>query len=129
MRPQANPSRDDRGAAAVEFALILPILVLLLFGIFIFGQIFNMQISLTGAAREGARVMAIHNDWPAAEAATIAAAPSVTNPEPVATRSPLACSPGEDITVTASRAVTYDIPLFGEVTLTLRGEGVMRCGG
>ena len=129
MHPQGNPTRDDRGAAAVEFALILPILVLLLFGIFIFGQIFNMQISLTGAAREGARVMAIHNDWPAAEAATIAAAPSVTNPEPVATRSPLACSPGEDITVTASRAVTYDIPLFGEVALTLRGEGVMRCGG
>ncbi len=54
--------RSDGGAAAVEFALILPIFVLLVFGIVEFGRLFNTQVSLTGAAREGARIMAIRND-------------------------------------------------------------------
>lgn len=121
-------STNDGGAAAVEFALILPILVLLLFGILWFGLILNTQISLSGAAREGARVMAITNDWAQAEAATIAAAPSV-EPAPSASRSPASCAPGTDITVAATTPVSYTIPLFGEVNLNLRGEGVMRCGG
>jgi len=47
--------KDQNGATAVEFALILPLLVLLLFGIIEFGLIlYNKQI-ITNAAREGAR--------------------------------------------------------------------------
>jgi Flp pilus assembly protein TadG len=47
---------DTRGASAVEFAIILPILLLILFGIIEFGfYIYNQQM-LTNAAREGARV-------------------------------------------------------------------------
>ena len=43
------------GAAAVEFALLLPLLVLLLFGIIQFGIAFNARIQATNAAREAAR--------------------------------------------------------------------------
>ena len=47
--------RDQDGAAAVEFALLLPLLVLLLFGMIEFGLAFNTRIQATNAAREAAR--------------------------------------------------------------------------
>ena len=47
--------RDQEGAAAVEFALLLPLLVLLLFGMIEFGFAFNTRIQATNAAREAAR--------------------------------------------------------------------------
>ncbi len=48
-------SRGEDGAAAVEFALLLPLLVLLLFGFIQFGLAFNTRIQATNAAREAAR--------------------------------------------------------------------------
>ncbi len=59
----------DRGAAAVEFALILPLLVVLVFGITEFGRAYFVQTTLSGAARDGVRVMALQNDKVAARAA------------------------------------------------------------
>jgi Flp pilus assembly pilin Flp len=52
---QAVPGRGEDGAAAVEFALLLPLLVLLLFGFIQFGLAFNTRIQATNAAREAAR--------------------------------------------------------------------------
>src|SRR4051794_32819466 len=52
---------DDRGAAAVELALVLPVLMLPVIGIIQFGLAFNRQISLSGGAREGARGLALHS--------------------------------------------------------------------
>ena len=57
-RPARN-SPHDRGAAAVEFALLLPVLLLLVFGIIDFGRALNAQVTLTQAAREGARMAAL----------------------------------------------------------------------
>lgn len=51
--------RRDRGAAAVEFALVVPMLLLLVFGIIDFGRMLNVKITLTQAAREGARAAAV----------------------------------------------------------------------
>jgi Flp pilus assembly protein TadG len=53
-RVRAAARRDD-GASAVEFALVLPLLVILVFGIIAFGIIFAQQLALGNAAREGAR--------------------------------------------------------------------------
>ena len=49
----------QRGAAAVEMALVLPLLFMLIFGIIEFGFIFNRYITVTHAAREGVRVYAL----------------------------------------------------------------------
>lgn len=46
---------DERGAAAVEFALLLPVLMLILFGIIEFGMIMYSREVITNASREGAR--------------------------------------------------------------------------
>jgi Flp pilus assembly protein TadG len=51
--------KDQAGASAVELALIMPLLVMILFAIFQFGIAFNNWISLTHAAREGARLAAV----------------------------------------------------------------------
>ena len=51
--------RAERGAAAVEFALLLPLLVALLFGFVEFGIAFNTKIQATNAAREGARIAVV----------------------------------------------------------------------
>jgi Flp pilus assembly protein TadG len=48
--------KSERGAELIEFALIVPILVLLLAGIFDFGMMFRAYEVVTNAAREGARV-------------------------------------------------------------------------
>jgi Flp pilus assembly protein TadG len=47
------------GATAVEFALVFPLLVMILFGIFQFGIAYNNWIALTHAAREGARLASV----------------------------------------------------------------------
>ena len=52
--------RSDRGSVAVEFALLVPILFLILFGIINFGVLMYNQAVITNGAREGARWAAIH---------------------------------------------------------------------
>jgi len=52
-------SRSDRGANLVEFALIAPFLLLLLFGIVEFAWIFATNIDVKQGAREGARLTAV----------------------------------------------------------------------
>lgn len=47
--------QGQRGAAAVEFAIILPVLLFLLLGVVDFGLFFGQNISLQSATREGAR--------------------------------------------------------------------------
>ena len=49
----------DRGAAAVEFALVVPLLLLLVFGIIDFSRAYNTRVTLTEAAAEGARALSI----------------------------------------------------------------------
>lgn len=46
---------NQKGASAVEFALVLPILILLLFGIIEFGLVLFDKAVITNASREGAR--------------------------------------------------------------------------
>ncbi len=50
---------ETRAAAMLEFALVLPILLLIIFGIIDFGRAFYLYNNLTNAAREGARAGAV----------------------------------------------------------------------
>lgn len=56
--------RSESGTAAVEFALLLPLLVILLFGIIEFGIALYRQAILTNASREGARVGIVQSTPP-----------------------------------------------------------------
>jgi hypothetical protein len=58
-----NKTTKHKGQALVEIALVLPILLLLLFGIIEFGRILNAYIMVSNASREGARYSAVgHTD-------------------------------------------------------------------
>ena len=56
-------SPRERGQALVEFALVVPIFLILVMGIVDFGMGFKTSIMVTNAAREGARFGAV--GWPA----------------------------------------------------------------
>jgi Flp pilus assembly protein TadG len=51
----ARPVRRDDGAAAVEFALVVPLLLILVFGIINFGALFSTQLSINNGVRQAAR--------------------------------------------------------------------------
>lgn len=57
----ASPRRrkDDRGASAVEFALVVPFLLLIIFGIIAFGMMLSFRQTMSQAATEGARAGAL----------------------------------------------------------------------
>lgn len=129
---------NDRGVVAVELALVLPILLLLVFGIIDFGRMINAQISLTQAAREGARWAALgQSNVPAR---VTAAAPGL-NPAPTSTVTACPANPtvGQNATVTARYTFTFITPVGGLLrllgagstpgTVTLSSTAVFRCGG
>lgn len=121
--------RSERGAVAVEFAIVLPVLLALVMGIMEFGRAFNTQLSLTNAAREGVRVMAISNDPAAAKAAARNAAVSLN---PALTDSGISfsqptCNPTQQMTMTITYTLSTITGFAGPFTLT--GKGVMLCGG
>lgn len=59
LKERARRSRDARGAAAVEFALIMPILLLLVFGIISYGYMLSFRQAISQGAAEGARAAAV----------------------------------------------------------------------
>jgi Flp pilus assembly protein TadG len=136
MRKRLRSGRlsDEHGASAVEFAFIVPLLIVLVLGIAEFGHAFQVSGTLSAAAREGVRVMALQNDPAAARTAVRNAAPSldpaVTNAQ--ITITPASCPTTGATNTTVRLTVTYPMPFlthfFGSGA-TLHGTGVMRCNG
>ncbi|MCA0143723.1 TadE/TadG family type IV pilus assembly protein [Blastococcus sp. LR1] len=124
--------RDERGASAVEFAFIVPLLLLLVLGIAEFGRAFQVQGTISAAAREGVRTMALQDDQVAARAAVRNAAgslnPAITD---LQIAIPQSCA-GRPVGSTVKLTITYPMPFltdFFGAGLTLTGTGVMRCNG
>jgi Flp pilus assembly protein TadG len=65
---------SERAAAAVEFAIVAPLLFMLIFGVIQFGIAFLEVQSIRGAVREGGRAAAVGGDVDAARDAVISAA-------------------------------------------------------
>src|SRR5215470_9165028 len=51
----AKRRHEERGASAVEFALVVPFLLLIVFGIIVYGMVFAQSLSLSNSARQAAR--------------------------------------------------------------------------
>jgi Flp pilus assembly protein TadG len=132
---------SERGAAAVEFALVVPLILAFLLGIIEFGNAYNTQISLTQAAREGARVMAITDNAVSARSATKSSVSLSTltlvdgdikihsNSGHAATDSELIddCSPGYQVNLVITHQVASLTGFLGPFSLSAYGS--MRCGG
>jgi Flp pilus assembly protein TadG len=126
-------TRGERGAAAVEFALVVPLLLVLVLGIAEFGRAYTISTTLSNAARVGARTMALENSTGAARTAAQGAATGVALSTGQITVTPSSCptpSTGSTtlVTVTITYPMTFVTGLFGK-SVTLHGTGVMRCSG
>ncbi|AXH95653.1 TadE/TadG family type IV pilus assembly protein [Ornithinimicrobium avium] len=122
----------ERGAAAVEFAMIAIILLTLVFGIAEFGRLWMIQSTLSAAARDGARTMAVKNDQDPASQAVKDVFSSISPSGPTTlTIAPAtgACDSGGQAKVDATYEAPWLTGFFGSGTVTLKGQGVMRCGG
>lgn len=131
-----TPPRD-RGASAVEFALVLPVLLLLVIGTLEFGRAYHVQTTLSNAARDGVRVMALQDSTTAAKTRVKESAPTldIKNGMIAVEFDPSsACSGSGSVpNSTASVTIDYPLPLLSGFLpiedLTLTGKGTMRCNG
>ena len=137
MRAIRNRFSREEGVAAVEFALILPVLALLLFGTLEFGRVWSQYQLYQGAAREGARCAAvkIDSDCVIEDEITQAAEPFTVN-KPVDVKiiggpsGPCTTSTiGQDVQVSWQQNLEVNIPFWNDVTLTPTVKAVFRCEG
>lgn len=129
-----RPPSDESGAGLAEFALLAPILLVILFGIIEFSIAMNRAQAMEAAAREGARLASISSSTAAEVEARVDAAlvgipmqnPVTTGINPVSDP-PCAGNQGDPVTVTVTTDHVIDIPLFGNPTVTLNAQAVFRC--
>ena len=122
----------DRGAAAVELALILPVLLLLIGGVVDFGRAFFAQIIITNAAAEGARAGVVRADPVVRANAAGALAPGWVNPPTVVgnctTTATTPASPSISVTTSATFSYFFLNAIPGVTSpTTLRSTATMRC--
>jgi Flp pilus assembly protein TadG len=116
IRRTVKNAEPERGQTVTEFALVLPILVMLLFAIVQLGIAFNHYVTITDAARAGARKAVVSRQASNPSSVTVAAVrASATN----LTQSKLGVTvsstwqQGQDVTVTAT--YPYQLSIFGVV--------------
>ena len=101
-----------------EFAIVLPLLAVLLFGIVQLGIAFNNYMTVTDATRAGARKAAVSRDLAdprgAAETAVRSSA-STLSQDNLLVDVDSNFEPGSDVTVTASYPYSISLPLIGLV--------------
>lgn len=138
MKRHVSQAGDQRGAAAVEFALVLLPFFLLVFGAVDFGWMVNKDVMINNAAREAAREGSLN---PNATAIAAAARRSLSAEDAAAATVSVACrkasgsacssfaaaAPGDTVIVTVSLAHDWITPVGGMVdpggaTLTKRAE-------
>jgi Flp pilus assembly protein TadG len=118
MRPPTAQSSRDRGVAAIEFVLVLPLLVALLFAIASFGVFFSRKVEVTSAARDAARTLALGG--------------TPTYPSGMTASGVVTCPPGNttsNASVTLTTDYTFSVPFIPLGTRTITATGTMRCGG
>ena len=143
--------RSETGASAVEFALVAPILIILVFGVISFGVIFGQQLALGNAAREASRFGVVEGRTcaqvisSARDAANTigmsgtnvtvtvtrgasAAAAASNNVCTVTTANPCKSSAvGDSLFVKLEFTSKVDIPLVITKDIGLTSDGVFRC--
>jgi Flp pilus assembly protein TadG len=119
-------SRDGPGQAAVELALALPLLLVVLLSVVQIGLVVRAQLLVTHAAREGARAAAV--DATPGAAAAAAAASADLDPSRLTVRTSGRAGAGSRVEVEVRYLVVTDVPIVGAfvVDVTVRSTATMR---
>lgn len=147
MRSIRRHGRKDDGANLVEFALVVPVLALFLFGIVQFGLAYDQKQSINSAAREGARRAAIADASVTNQSikdrvedsfdglgasGTPTVSVFIVDPvtgTPTAANGDNPCGPNGGKTVRVQAVINFEgtIPFFGAINRPLEGAGEFRC--
>lgn len=133
-RRRRSPVRgrdDERGSVMAEFALVLPVLLFILFGIIEFGIAFNRAQAVEAAAREGARLASLSSTTSGDVTTRVNEALTgipLDNPVTVGV-APGGCAgrEGQAVTVTVDYLHDVTIPLLFSTNVNLTGQAVFRC--
>jgi hypothetical protein len=130
---------EEKGAAVVEFAVVFPLIALLIGAIIMFGLALSSQLVMQQAAREGVRVYALGDGDPRAAAGSVlggmaasvsmSGCPNPVDPDGDGVPGVSAGSSGPQAKVTITRNFTLGIPFFPISSIPLTARAVMRCGG
>jgi Flp pilus assembly protein TadG len=115
---------NERGTAVIEFALVLPLILVLLLGIVEVAVIARTEIQLVHAAREGAREAAASPDTERAAAAVRAALGDSARAARISVSRP--STVGKMTTVTVRFPYRVVAPIFGGFTVTMSSRASMR---
>jgi Flp pilus assembly protein TadG len=116
MTRRIDIRNDERGQTMVEFTLVLPMLLIVLFGIVQFGIAFNNYVALTDAVRAGARTAAVSrtSSNPVADATSrVKTASGDLDPTKVNVTVTSDWVHGDDVVVSAT--YPYSISLLGVI--------------
>jgi Flp pilus assembly protein TadG len=110
----SEPTRDD-GQTFVEFALVLPLLVMLVLGIAQFGLAFHNYLSITDATRVGARAAAVKRTTGACDAAKNAIQNTVSAEQWTEISTRITCTAGTNVgdAITVQVKYPFEIGLPG----------------
>jgi len=127
--------RDSRGVATVEFALIVPFLLLLICGVIDFGERYKTAAQYNNAAFAAARSMTIENNATKAKTAAInAGMPATLTPVITYTAGYTSCAQAGDgtfgnVTVTITNPAKATATRFFGSTYAVTGKAAARCSG
>ncbi|MBT2727433.1 pilus assembly protein [Bacillus sp. ISL-75] len=119
--------KSQKGQSLVELALVLPVLILLLFGIIDFSRIFHAYLTIDHAGREAARSASIGSDDATVKNTAASDATSIGLTTEKVSISGTRTS-GTDVTITITYPITFLTPIIGQIigTLTLTDTTTMR---
>lgn len=149
MKRRWEAHSNDRGATVVEFALVLPLLLVLIIALIDFGRIGFIEVSITSASREGARLSSFYpagttnnqdiiNLVEAAAPGAAAVAQLDSNAALTINTSPCTSVPDDNTLVTVSTNFNWLLPIdlvrvvspgstLGQ-GIVLSSTSAMRCG-
>lgn len=115
----AGRTRRRRGAAAVEFAIVAPIMLLAVFGLIEFGRMIMVKQSVTNAAREGCREAALATTLSTSDVYTVvrnhlkAVVPNYSNSKELR----VTCNPSSLSGIASGTPITVDVAVdFSDVS-------------
>ncbi len=117
---------NKKGQSLVEFALVMPILLSLILGMLEFGWIFNGKITLTSAAREGARTAIVYETAAAASTPVQSAVEKSSGVSSLTSISAITTFETNKAKVVVTAQIKPLVGLFVQDTVDLSAAAVMR---
>ncbi len=121
-RPFFRVRTTESGQTLVEFSMVLPIMLVLIFALVDFGRAFHTWLVVTNAAREGARTAAVQQDMFAVQTRITESAASLDTSRLTITASNIQGARGETVEIDLAYDFEFVTPLGGLLSVISGGN-------